>query len=371
MLVVDTGLSMQDYEAITESREWGPEGVDTFWQARSVGIAKFTSWELSFSYVNNFVDVFTDYQCGRGGIPDFDFAFGGCEWESDSLTSNEIYLTFVKYPFPGREPKSRDPFDVIVSSLYGEEVVTVTKWGYCAQDSKYCHGPKYDDRRRLDERESAAGSAYGTGTVTAAARQTTPALGIHRSEARAASAHGTGAVTTAARQTAPALGIRRSKVGAATPKPSAKPKPNAKSDLAVVPSKPNVVPTLPNLDEAKEKADRAFKELMSGPVAEAKLTPDTDADADADADGRRLASCSADCLGESCDGWEYLTCSYLESTYSCDCSGCSCIYDVVSTETCYTLLAYDSYGDGWHGGAWTWTDDVGAQTTGMSLAWIR
>ena len=374
MLVVDTGLSMQDYEAITESREWGPEGVDTFWQARSVGIAKFTSWELSFSYVNNFVDVFTDYQCGRGGIPDFDFAFGGCEWEDDSLTSNEIYLTFVKYPFPGREPKSRDPFDVIVSSLYGEEVVTVTKWGYCAQDSKYCHGPKYDSRRQLGERKptsgrgaatatatpgfsTTAGSAYGTGTasVTAAARQTVPALGIRRSDVHVATPASKLKRASKADGTTPPTGHHSQKLVSQKVRDALAPgTPN------VVPGKPNVVRTPPTLksdlksalkradpkptapstststgtgtaavsspshngmvEAMKERADRAFQELMSRPAAEPELTPD--ADTDADAEGRRL------------DG------------------------------TCYTLVGKDSYGDGWDGGSWTWTDDDGAVTTG-------
>mmetsp|Transcript_11631 Transcript_11631/g.31345 ORF Transcript_11631/g.31345 Transcript_11631/m.31345 type:complete len:232 (-) Transcript_11631:533-1228(-) len=32
--------------------------------------------------------------------------------------------------------------------------------------------------------------------------------------------------------------------------------------------------------------------------------------------------------------------------------------------TCYTLYAQDSYGDGWNGGSWTWTDDDGAVTVG-------
>ena len=27
-------------------------------------------------------------------------------------------------------------------------------------------------------------------------------------------------------------------------------------------------------------------------------------------------------------------------------------------------MAMDSYGDGWNGGAWTWTDDDGTSTTG-------
>ena len=37
-------------------------------------------------------------------------------------------------------------------------------------------------------------------------------------------------------------------------------------------------------------------------------------------------SCTEDCVtaGASCDYWEFNTCSFLESTKGCDCSGCAC-----------------------------------------------
>jgi hypothetical protein len=36
--------------------------------------------------------------------------------------------------------------------------------------------------------------------------------------------------------------------------------------------------------------------------------------------------CTADCVstGTSCDYWEFNTCSFLETSKGCDCSGCAC-----------------------------------------------
>eukprot|EP00618_Florenciella_parvula_P000659 CAMPEP_0119479772 /NCGR_PEP_ID=MMETSP1344-20130328/8887_1 /TAXON_ID=236787 /ORGANISM="Florenciella parvula, Strain CCMP2471" /LENGTH=952 /DNA_ID=CAMNT_0007514031 /DNA_START=117 /DNA_END=2972 /DNA_ORIENTATION=+ len=80
---------------------------------------------------------------------------------------------------------------------------------------------------------------------------------------------------------------------------------------------------------------------------------------------RRLTEeCPSTCHDYDCDYWveansEY-TCAVMESTYNCDCSGCSMCNDDESGDAhkcLFTLNMVDSYGDGWDGAKWTWTED--------------
>ena len=111
MLVVDTGLTQAQFDSITGSTSWGTSGVDT--SAQNVEVAKFTSWELSLSYVNNFVSTFTEHQCGRDGAPQFEFAYADAP---SGTTGTAVDLTFEDYPFPGESTSSEDTFDVMLSS---------------------------------------------------------------------------------------------------------------------------------------------------------------------------------------------------------------------------------------------------------------